>query len=210
MEHRLLAPRRQGAHQVEFQPPEATGVKQQVLVLISFLILSGAIVLVFLTVFLSTRKEGAISPTRVNRFRGLLFATLGIILGVLLLFTLPRSPYLLFVNERPEKVISVVTQQFAFTLSDESPDKERTPTESTSGIVLPAGALVEFRVTSRDVNHGFGIYDPEHNLIAQVQSMPGYVNRLRIRLERPGRYIIFCLEYCGLAHFVMRAGLEVK
>lgn len=46
---------------------------QQVLVLISFLILSGAIVLVFQMVFLSTKKASDIAPARVNRYRGLWF-----------------------------------------------------------------------------------------------------------------------------------------
>lgn len=185
-------------------------MSQQVLVFISFLILSGAILLIFQVVFLSTKKEGELSPARVNRYRGLFFGTLGIILGVLVLFTLPLSPYLTFADEHPEKVIDVVAKQFSFSLSDQSPEKKWIPTESTSGIVLPAGALAEFRVTSLDVNHGFGIYGPEDNLIAQVQAMPGYVNRLRVRLERPGIYNIFCLEYCGLTHSVMRTSLEVK
>lgn len=184
-------------------------MKQQFLVLISFLILSGALLLVFQIVFLSSKKGGEVSPAGLNRYRGLFFAALAIVLGVLLFFTLPLSPYVLFAHEQPEKVIDVVTRQFSFTLSDQSPGKW-TPTEGTSGIVLRAGALVEFRVTSRDVNHGFGIFDPENTLIAQVQSMPGYVNRLRVRLERPGIYNIFCLEYCGLTHFIMRTSLEVK
>lgn len=183
---------------------------QQVLVLISFLIVSGALVLVFQMVFFSTKKASDIAPARVNRYRGLWFLTLGIILGVVFFFTLPRSPYLLFVHERPEKIIVVTAQQFAFILSDESFDREKTPTETSGGTVLPAGALVEFRVTSRDVNHGFGIFDPEHTLIAQVQAMPGYVNRLRIRFEKPGTYNVFCLEYCGIAHFIMRTSFEVR
>ncbi len=185
-------------------------MKQQVLVLICFLILSGAILLIFQIVVLSTRREGEVPPSIVNRYRVLFFATLGIILGAFLLSTLPLSPYLLFAHEQPEKVISVVTRQFSFALTDESPEKKWTPSESTSGIVLPAGALVEFRVSSQDVNHGFGIYDPENTLVAQVQSMPGYVNRLRVRLKRPGIYNIFCLEYCGLTHFIMRTSLEVR
>jgi cytochrome c oxidase subunit 2 len=60
------------------------------------------------------------------------------------------------------------------------------------------------------VNHGYGLYDPENTLVAQVQAMPGYVNRLRIRLEKPGIYNVFCLEYCGLTHSIMRTSLEVK
>lgn len=183
---------------------------QQVLVLISFLIVSGALVLVFQMVFLSTKQASDIAPARVNRYRGLWFLTLAIILGVLFFFTLPRSPYLLFVPERPEKIIVVTAQQFAFTLSDESLDREKPPTETSGGTALPAGAMVEFRVTSRDVNHGFGIYDPAHSLIAQVQAMPGYVNRLRIRFDKPGTYNVLCLEYCGLAHFIMRTSFEVR
>lgn len=183
---------------------------QQLLVLISFLILSGALVLVFQMVFLSTKKASAIAPARVNRYRGFWFFTLAIILGVVFFFTLPRSPYLLFVDERPEKIIVVTAQQFAFILSDESLDREKAPAEASGSIVLPAGGLIEFRVTSRDVNHGFGIFNPDHTLIAQVQAMPGYVNRLRIRLEKPGVYNVLCLEYCGIAHFVMRTSLEVK
>lgn len=183
---------------------------QQVLVLISFLVVTGVLVLVFQMVFASTKNATDIAPAQVNRYRGLWFLTLGVILGVVFFFTLPRSPYLLFVHERPEKIIVVTAQQFAFTLSDESLDREKTPTETSGGIALPAGAMVEFRVTSRDVNHGFGIYDPEHTIIAQVQAMPGYVNRLRIRFEKPGTYNVLCLEYCGIAHFIMRTSFEVR
>lgn len=183
---------------------------QQVLVLISFLVVTGILVLVFQMVFASTKNPTDIAPARVNRYRGLWFLTLAGILVVTFFFTLPRSPYLLFVRDRPEKIIAVASQQFAFTLSDESLDKEKAPAEAAGGIVLPAGALVEFRVTSRDVNHGFGIFDPEHTIIAQVQAMPGYVNRLRIRFEKPGTYNILCLEYCGIAHFIMRTSFEVR
>lgn len=74
---------------------------------------------------------------------------------------------------------------------------------------VTAGAPVEFRVTSVDVNHGFGIYDEDLNLVAQVQAMPGYVNRLVHVFDRPGTYQVLCLEYCGIAHHVMTAEIEV-
>ncbi len=41
---------------------------------------------------------------------------------------------------------------------------------------------VEFRVTSLDVNHGMAIFDPDGKLVGQTQAMPGYVNRLFVRL----------------------------
>jgi cytochrome c oxidase subunit 2 len=74
---------------------------------------------------------------------------------------------------------------------------------------VPVGVPVEFAVTAEDVNHGVGIYDPRGTLVAQVQAMPGYTNRLLYRFREPGRYTLRCLEYCGVAHHVMIADLEV-
>ena len=50
---------------------------------------------------------------------------------------------------------------------------------------------------------------PDHVLIGQVQGMPGYVNRLRLRFDRPGRYDILCLELCGNLHSRMRGVIQV-
>lgn len=71
------------------------------------------------------------------------------------------------------------------------------------------GEPVEFNVTSTDVNHGFGIYDETGRLVAQVQAMPGYVNRLTYVFDAPGTYRILCLEYCGLVHHDMTTELAV-
>lgn len=69
---------------------------------------------------------------------------------------------------------------------------------------VPAGVPVEFDVTSKDVNHGFGLYGPGGNLVAQTQAMPGYTNRLVVTL-RAGAYTVRCLELCGVAHFTMES-----
>lgn len=74
---------------------------------------------------------------------------------------------------------------------------------------VKAGEPVEFRVTAADVNHGFGIYDADGAMVAQVQAMPGYENRLRVTFDKPGTYQIMCLEYCGVGHHAMTADLEV-
>ena len=72
------------------------------------------------------------------------------------------------------------------------------------------GQLVEFELTSRDVNHGFAIYRDKNHMVAQAQAMPGYVNRLQVRFTEPGDYEILCLEYCGVAHHAMRAVIKVR
>lgn len=76
--------------------------------------------------------------------------------------------------------------------------------------VLPANTPIVLDVTARDVNHGFGIYDPDGHVVAQVQAMPGYTNSLPLVLSKPGEYVVHCLEFCGVAHAFMRAGFEVR
>lgn len=74
---------------------------------------------------------------------------------------------------------------------------------------VPAGAHVRFDVGSVDVNHGFGLYDPGGHLLGSVQAMPGYRNKLDLILDRPGTYLIRCLEFCGLNHAVMETRFTV-
>ncbi|CAA7620909.1 Cytochrome-c oxidase subunit II [Candidatus Terasakiella magnetica] len=72
-----------------------------------------------------------------------------------------------------------------------------------------AGQPVQFRVTSTDVTHGFGIYDESMRLLAQTQAMPGYTNVLTYTFARPGTYHLLCLEYCGVAHHGMMGEFTV-
>lgn len=76
--------------------------------------------------------------------------------------------------------------------------------------VLPAHTKIRFDVTSVDVNHGFGVYDPDGLLIGSVQAMPGYVNDLRLTFDKVGAYQIRCFEYCGLNHHDMVASFQVE
>ena len=75
--------------------------------------------------------------------------------------------------------------------------------------LVPAGTRVRFDVTSVDVNHGVGLYDPRGRLVGSVQAMPGYHNLLDLTLRRPGVYRIRCLEYCGLNHATMESTFTV-
>ena len=75
--------------------------------------------------------------------------------------------------------------------------------------VIPAGTPIIFRVTSNDVNHGFGVVDAGGTLLFQTQGMPGYINQVQYTFSTPGNYQVLCLEYCGLAHHTMRDQIEV-
>lgn len=123
-------------------------------------------------------------------------------LAVLLLFTLSRTPYAR-AAETPAHEIEVVSRMWSWELRGDGGG-------ASFPLEVPAHELVELAVTSEDVNHGFGIYDPEGRLIAQTQAMPGYVNHLLVRFERPGTYHVLCLEYCGVGHTVMMAEIAVR
>jgi cytochrome c oxidase subunit 2 len=88
-------------------------------------------------------------------------------------------------------VVPVVSQTFAFT-----PDV----------IEVPAGRPVTFRITSRDVMHGFQVVGTNAN----VMVLPGYVTEFTITFRQRGEHTIACNEYCGLAHQPMVGRLIVK
>ncbi|MBS1666333.1 MAG: cytochrome C oxidase subunit II [Bacteroidetes bacterium] len=143
----------------------------------------------------------------VNKKRLTFLLVLASLAIILLSVTLPDSPYYLYANETPSKVVFVGAQQFNFNMAYQAIDPKKPITEA---IELPANKMVEFRVTSFDVNHDFAIYNDKAELIAQTQAMPGYVNMLRWKFYKPGTYNILCLEFCGVAHAVMRASFTVN
>jgi cytochrome c oxidase subunit 2 len=70
---------------------------------------------------------------------------------------------------------------------------------------VPVGAPVKFLMTSRDVIHGF--YLPEFRVKQDI--LPGRYTDLWLEPDRPGRYDIFCTQYCGTGHSTMRAVMVV-
>jgi hypothetical protein len=53
------------------------------------------------------------------------------------------------------------------------------------------------------VNLGFAIYDPDFEIVAQTQAMPGYINVLRYTFTEPGTYPAYIAQtiasrFCAL------------
>jgi cytochrome c oxidase subunit 2 len=69
---------------------------------------------------------------------------------------------------------------------------------------IPAGGVVEVRVTSADVVHSFWI----PRLAGKIDAVPGHETTVRIRADVPGRYGGICAEYCGTGHAGMRFTVE--
>jgi len=191
-------------------PPPSLGPIQRVALLL-FLSVTALIAAVFIGVALSTRHPQALDIHKAYGLRKAFFFVVAAAVLVALAATLGRTPYAA-VTGRADRIVYVTARQFDFVFSLEPivsvEDLSRVAT--LRRLELPAGAAVEFRVTALDVNHNFALYGPQRRLLAQTQAMPGYVNRLRVRLTAPGLYPVLCLEYCGAAHHLMQTEVSVR
>ncbi len=154
---------------------------------------------IWIWVVFSSRREltySALAPRIAVLRRRLFYGLLGVGAVALLLsgFALPYAPVKALVVGKPRIAVQVVAEQWAWTFSQDR---------------IAAGVPVEFLVTAKDVNHSFALYNPEGELVAQVQAMPGYVNHLIHVFDKPGTYTVRCLELCGSAHAFMSDTLTV-
>ncbi len=73
-------------------------------------------------------------------------------------------------------------------------------------VQVPPGERVLFQLGASDVIHGFNV--PAASITAELE--PGETYYLWLRApDKPGRYLIQCLNYCGLGHAQMKAWLVV-
>jgi len=147
----------------------------------------------------SGRREDDYTPLqkRAYRLRKRLFWALVLVFGPAMIYTLLELPYgagRAHGGAGAAQLVEATGYQWRWELSRDE---------------VVAGEPVEFRVTSADVNHGFGIYDANLHLVAQTQAMPGYTNTLRHTFGEPGTYRILCMEYCGIAHHNMMTEIRV-
>jgi cytochrome c oxidase subunit II len=74
-----------------------------------------------------------------------------------------------------------------------------------SKLEIPVGSTVNFRVTSKDVEHSFTIVGTTVNMMVT----PGSINEKEYTFKKPGKYLILCNEYCGAGHQMMTMTIEV-
>lgn len=158
------------------------------------LVLIGLLAWVFIAFIRS--GESDVSSAEVARkdysYRGKMFWML-IVAGVgITLSTLMPWPHA--ATKAQSRVVQVDAYQWYWKLSDSE---------------FRVGEPLTFQVTSHDVNHGFGIYDANMAMLAQIQAMPGYSNKLHYSFDKPGKYKILCMEFCGVAHHDMQATINV-
>jgi len=156
------------------------------------------IAVVFVFVAIKSKEKQDYEPIKKKWYKARTFygVTLVVVMLVITIYTLRELPYnqpVYSAGVEPT-IVDVEALQFGWKMSK---------TE------FKVGEPIEFHVTSSDVNHGFGIYDQDMNMLAQTQAMPEYTNKVYITFNKPGTYEILCLEYCGLAHHLMIGTIEV-
>jgi len=72
-------------------------------------------------------------------------------------------------------------------------------------LVIPAGKVVKFLVTSNDVIHAFWV----PAFWNKIDANPGQVNQIWAKVDRPGVYFGQCTELCGARHAYMPIAVEV-
>jgi cytochrome c oxidase subunit 2 len=71
---------------------------------------------------------------------------------------------------------------------------------------VPVGTSVKLTMTSQDVIHD--VYIPDFRVKADV--LPGRYTHLWFKATKPGRYRLFCAEYCGTNHSGMVGWVVVQ
>ena len=72
-------------------------------------------------------------------------------------------------------------------------------------LVIPAGKVVKFIITSTDVIHAFAI----PAFWTKIDATPGRLNETWVKVDRPGVYFGQCSELCGARHGYMPIAVEV-
>jgi len=99
----------------------------------------------------------------------------------------------------------------------EGSDKNRKPNErartdadgppmlaADERLVIPAGKVVKFIITSNDVIHAFWV----PAFWNKIDANPGQLNELWAKVDRPGVYFGQCTELCGARHAFMPIAVE--
>ncbi len=118
-----------------------------------------------------------------------------LILAALLVYVLPQM--------RPLPVppralgVSAVGEQFWWRTVYRAPGQP--VLETANELRLPVGQTVTIELSSPDVIHSFWV----PGLAGKMDMIPGRINRLIVRADKPGLYRGQCAEFCGLGHAVM-------
>ena len=136
-----------------------------------------------------------------------------IIIAVLFYYTVLAQNEVKARAPDPEVTIDVVGQKWSWTFNYKAADNpavgsdvwEAGTINKTPDLYLPAGKLVEFRLTSPDVIHSFWVI----SFYEKLDVIPGRVNILQLKPTTEGVFAGKCAELCGTYHSAMLFNVHV-
>jgi len=100
-----------------------------------------------------------------------------------------------------DRVFTVIAFQWGFGFINEEEEVSR------NAVIVEPGQKVLFKIVSNDVIHGFNI--PVAQITAEID--PDAQREVWITApDEPGKYLIQCVNYCGVGHAQMKAWLVVE
>ncbi|CAL9626429.1 cytochrome c oxidase subunit II [Streptomyces sp. NPDC057363] len=106
--------------------------------------------------------------------------------------------------DRPPVRVDVTGFQWCWTFAYPQAPERRSVTGTCRGgdlptLVVPTGRPVQLRLTSKDVIHSLWV--PE--LRYKMDAFPDHVNTFTLTMDREGRWMGKCAEFCGHLHYTM-------
>jgi cytochrome c oxidase subunit II len=119
-----------------------------------------------------------------------------VVITGLLLYSLPLGDYVRRPIGSPDQALTIDVVGHMFWWEIRYPELGIV---TANEVWIPAGRPIRVRLASEDVIHSFWV--PE--LQGKTDMIPGRVNELWLKADRPGAYRGQCAEYCGHAHALM-------
>jgi len=132
-----------------------------------------------------------------------------VLIAVLFYYTAKDENYIDQLKPNPQVVVDVLGFQWSWQFN--YPQYHVTNVGNMYGegplpvLEIPTGELVQFNLTSADVDHAFWV--PEFLFKRDV--IPGHPNHFQIVATTPGTFIGHCSELCGLYHSKMLFTVKV-
>jgi cytochrome c oxidase subunit 2 len=129
-------------------------------------------------------NSSAIKPALFYSFVGFL-VVLGVSLHIVTHETIPWKPVdLNRENIKPDKVFEIGIKDHQFILPADT-------------LQISLNEMVQFKVTSEDLTYGFGLFNQDNSMVFQMQVLPGHMNDILWKFEKPQVLTIRSTEYSG-------------
>jgi cytochrome c oxidase subunit 2 len=165
-----------------------------------FLLTQGFLIYFALRYRRRKKEEEAETPYITGNF---MLETIWVVIPSLLILAIFYYGYVVFMEIRtpPADAEEIVVTAKQWLYQFKYPDGR----QEINQVRVPVGKAVKFVMTSQDVLHGF--YLPSFRVMQDI--LPGRYTYLWVRPLKEGKYDIYCTQYCGTGHSLMRATMVV-